>query len=487
MRNSSIRIAALLLLLLGGSGPLVAEDEKDPFAGGRHDPFGKSEQDLEPDPGPPRAVSVQVEFIEVSHEQVLDLLFSGEPPAADGTPLRKKLQGMLQAGQARLLETMLVSGRSGVQATVGSQPEWIYPSEFEPWEVPREIDPPGEPQRLTLEDRRGLEAMVAPATPTSFEIRNLGASLDVLPSVVEDRVYLQLEPTLAWATGRTLMVQRKDSAGNLTKAELPEIYRMQLRTKLSCPVGQQVLAGVLSPQDAKGATDPSRKIMVFVKCCVAGVHTTALSDVLVSAHVVEMSQELAAELGVSDASGDTLFRMSREFVKAGRAKLFETSVVRVASGERGELDSIQERIAPYEGGPSCTLFQADPAKNPAPPPPPPPQIRFPHLPTSFEIRNVGNSCEVSPSPHGHFVDVGGEWSFELYRGDSISEDWTDPLGNRFPRKMPLYTSFKADLDCTVAAGHWQLLSVQNSSDATGRIDPSRKLVVFVRADDLQLP
>jgi len=31
------------------------------------------------------------------------------------------------------------------------------------------------------------------------------------------------------------------------------------------------MAGVLSPKDAEGATDPTRKVMVFVKCDVLTV------------------------------------------------------------------------------------------------------------------------------------------------------------------------------------------------------------------------
>jgi hypothetical protein len=473
MRSLCFRLATMALLGLGGL-----------CLGQQHgDPFATPQQDFEPDPGPPRMVSVQAEFIEVSHEQLLDLLFAGEAPTADATPLRKKLQGMIQAGQAKLLETTLVSARSGIKASTGSHHEWIYPTEFEPWEVPQEIDPPGKPQRLTAEDRRGLEAVVAPMTPTSFETRELGASLEVTPHAGEHNVYLEFSSSLDWPTGRTVVVERKDSTGNPVRAELPGIYSMQLTTRLSCPPGRPVLAGVLSPMDTRGATDPSRKVMVFVKCGVAGARPGPLGDVLVSVHVAEMPHDLAAELASGDVDGDALFKKSREFVKAGRAKLFETSVLRVPSGEKGEVNSVQEHIFPTENGPSCTLFGGDPAT--APPPPPPPQIRFPHVPTSFEVRNVGNSFEVEPTAGEKLLDVRAAWEFELHPGDSVLEDWTDSLGNRYQRKMPAFVSFKTSFGSTLVTGKWRLAAVQNSSDAAGKIDPSRKLVVFLRADHLQ--
>lgn len=431
-----------------------------------------------------KRVSVQVEYIEVSHEQLLDLLFTGDAPAADATPLRGKLQGMVQAGKAKLLETTMVATRSGEKATADSQREWIYPTEFEPWAVPRDIDPPGEPRRFTAEERRGLEVMVTPVTPTSFETRHLGGALEVEPHVGEENVFLRMSSSLVWPTGRTLVAQRKDSGGDIDKAELPEIFHMSLETALSCPPGRQVLAGVLSPMDARGATDPTRKVMVFVKCGVAGARPGPLGDVLVSLHVTEMPQALAAELNAADAEGDALFRKSSGFVKAGRAKLFETSVLRVPSGEKGVAESIQEHISPTEDASSCTLFNADTAKTPAPPPPSQPQIRLPGAPTSFEVRNVGNSFEVEPVAARRSLEVRGAWEFDLHPGDRVIEEWKDSLGNLHQRKMPTYVAFKAAFGQTLVSGKWQLVSVQNSSDATGKIDPTRKLLVFLRADNL---
>jgi hypothetical protein len=223
--------------------------------------------------------------------------------------------------------------------------------------------------------------------------------------------------------------------------------------------------------------------MVFVKCSIAGAHPSVpISDALVSVHVAEMPQALAAELSSGDEDGDALFKKSREFVKAGRAKLFETSVIRVPSGEKGDMASVQEHISISDYDPTCAVFGNDPAK--APPPPPPPQIRFPYVPTSFETRNVGSSLEVEPTVGEEFLDVRWAWDFVLHPRDSIVEDWTDSLGNRHQWGMPVYLAFRGSAATTLKSGKWRLVSVQDSADATGKIDPSRKLVVFLRADSL---
>ncbi len=469
MKCPPFHVAVLALLALGL--PCTAREDAEPA---------------------PKMVSVQLDYIEVSHEQLLDLLFTGAPPAADATPLRKKLQGMIQAGQAKLLETTQVSTRSGVKAGADAQREWIYPTEFESWAVPRDIDPPGTPQRLTADELRGLEVMVIPPTPTSFETRNLGSFMEVEPNVTDENVQLRLSSSLVWPTGRTLVAERKDSGGNDDKAELPEIYSMSLDTSLSCPPGRHVLAAVLSPMDAHGATDPSRKVMVFAKCGVAGARPVPLVDTLVTVHVAEMPQALAAELASAEADGNVLFKKSRELVKAGRAKLFETSVLRVPSGCKGTVDSAQEHISTALGDSSCALSRMPPAQVPAqtPPVPPPspskpaPQIRLPALPTSFETRHIGTSCEVVPTLDLGSVGVRGNWEFDLYPGDRILDEWKDSLGNTHQTKMPIYVTFKASLGRSLAPGKWQLVSVQDSADATGKIDPDRKLVIFLRADPL---
>ena len=45
-----------------------------------------------------------------------------------------------------------------------------------------------------------------------------------------------------------------------------DIETLRLNTAFTCISGQYTLVGVVSPKDAKGETDMTRKVMVFVKC-----------------------------------------------------------------------------------------------------------------------------------------------------------------------------------------------------------------------------
>ena len=48
--------------------------------------------------------------------------------------------------------------------------------------------------------------------------------------------------------------------------ELADFYTIQLSASLYSNNGQYTLAGVVSPKDAKGEADLTRKVMVLVKC-----------------------------------------------------------------------------------------------------------------------------------------------------------------------------------------------------------------------------
>jgi hypothetical protein len=46
---------------------------------------------------------------------------------------------------------------------------------------------------------------------------------------------------------------------------MPRFYTMQPTTQLALPMNTPVLVAVMSPPDEKGWTDPSRKVLLFVK------------------------------------------------------------------------------------------------------------------------------------------------------------------------------------------------------------------------------
>ena len=79
----------------------------------------------------PKLIRVQVEFIEVSHEQFTGLMAVPKISANDGE-LRKQVAQLVKDGKGSIVETMMCTARSGQRATSESIREHIYATEYEP-------------------------------------------------------------------------------------------------------------------------------------------------------------------------------------------------------------------------------------------------------------------------------------------------------------------------------------------------------------------
>jgi hypothetical protein len=256
-----------------------AEEEKgpEPFDDGVAAGQGAQVDPFDPTLNLPKYVQVQVEFVEMAHEDLTKLLFLSNPESSDATALRMTVAEMVKKEQATVLETMMVVARSGEKAVSEGISEFIYPTEYEPPEIPNEVDLPDKEGGLTLEDVKGLWALRTPATPTSFETRNLGSTFEIAPLIGENGriIDLNFAPEIVWHSGNTVWVETKDGLGNVSKIEMPRMYKLGVTTAITCIDGQYNLVAVLSPKDQEGITDFSRKVMVFVKCDIMVVKEAA--------------------------------------------------------------------------------------------------------------------------------------------------------------------------------------------------------------------
>ena len=214
----------------------------------------------------PKQIRVQVEFIDVSHEQLTELLFGPKVPAS-GNDLRKQAGQLVKDGKATIAETMVCIARSGQKATSESIEEFIYPTEYEPAQLPddsqskdKDKDKDKDKPRTT----RSLDA-VGP-TPTAFETRNLGSTLEIEPTLSEDSKIIDLRfvPEIVCHVGNTIWAEWKGEHGN-SPVQMPIIYTLRINTAVTLADGQYMLAAALSPKNKDGVPDYSRKLMVFVK------------------------------------------------------------------------------------------------------------------------------------------------------------------------------------------------------------------------------
>lgn len=209
-------------------------------------------------------IQVTVEYIEVSQQDATRLLYK-EKLGTNGAKLRTELQTMLDAGQAKPFETLMTSTLASQKATTESVREVIYPTEYEPPELPQEVAV--DKQTLASPDTvKALSGLVTPETPTAFETRNTGNTLEVQALLEADKktIVLKLVPELVIDTGIKKFNARKDAMGNEIFMEMPLFYSIRCNTQAVMTSGVPQLVALQTPNGADGTPDRSRKLMVIV-------------------------------------------------------------------------------------------------------------------------------------------------------------------------------------------------------------------------------
>lgn len=252
MRTSIIlglAATALWIALIPMSHAQTGTPEFDPL--GEHD-------DL------PKQIRVQVEFIDVSHMQLTELMFGEKAPAND-VDLRKAVAQLVKDGKATILETMLCTARSGQKATSESIEEYIYPTEYEPAELAGNTGGDDGPVNgVPAKEVRRVSA--TGPTPTAFETKNLGSTLEIEPTLGEDARIIDLRflPEIVYHVGNEVWAEWKGEYGN-SPIQMPKFYKVSVNTSVTLADGRPMLVAAVSPKDDKGLPDFTRKLMVFVK------------------------------------------------------------------------------------------------------------------------------------------------------------------------------------------------------------------------------
>ena len=213
----------------------------------------------------PKQIRVQVEYIDLSHEQLTELMFGDKAPAND-TELRKQVAQLVKDGKAAIVETMLCTARSGQKATTESIEEIIYPTEYEPAVLPADTEPDEKDKDDAAKPDDARRTSASGPTPTAFETRNVGSTLEIEPTLSEDARIIDLRfiPEIVYHVGNTIWAEWKGEHGN-SPIQMPTFYTLRLNTAVTLADGQPMLVATQSPKNKDGVPDFTRKLMVFVK------------------------------------------------------------------------------------------------------------------------------------------------------------------------------------------------------------------------------
>jgi hypothetical protein len=215
----------------------------------------------------PRMIRVQAEFIEMPHATHTRLMAKPRATTNDAD-LRATCAELVEAGEARVIESLSVTALPGQITVTESISEHIYPTE---------LDPPALPNKVAAVTPPIPDPKIPPGNPpapSAFETRNVGSTLEVEAVILDDFslpiVDLRLAPSIVY--------YEKENTWNKWSTDevsidfrVPQFFVLQANTGTTVVSGQPQMMATLSPQNENGFTDTSRKIMLFVRADILSV------------------------------------------------------------------------------------------------------------------------------------------------------------------------------------------------------------------------
>ena len=183
------------------------------------------------------------------------------------------MRGLSQKKGADIMTAPSVLARSGEKATIEIVREFIYPTEYEPPEIPTSVGSQVNGNNGLLGGNTGGSSTssfpVTPATPTAFETRNVGVLLEVEPTLGDDgyTIDLRFAPEIVEFEGfinygSPIQSTGSDALGNpvtitLTdnRIEMPVFATRRVTTGLTIYDGHTVAVGGLMKEDVQNVED----------------------------------------------------------------------------------------------------------------------------------------------------------------------------------------------------------------------------------------
>jgi len=178
------------------------------------------------------------------------------------------MRGLSQKKGTDLMTAPSVTARSGQKATIEIIREFIYPTEYEPPEIPTSVGTSSVGGGL-IGEGSSSSFPVTPATPTAFQTRNTGVTLEIEPTIGENDFMIDLRfvPEIVEFEGfinygSPIQSAGTDAVGNsiqitLTenRIEMPVFSTRRVNTSLTIYDGYTVAIGGLMREDVQNVED----------------------------------------------------------------------------------------------------------------------------------------------------------------------------------------------------------------------------------------
>lgn len=201
-------------------------------------------------------VRVTVRVIDVPHRELTKWM---EDPAVQGRELHDKAVKLALAGGAEIVETNVLTVRSGKTAELVSIAEIIYPTEME-----APVLSPNQPTGGIMLSPQ-FPITLRPASFTSFETRNTGVTLEVAPTLsgAGKPVDLRCSFDLIDLGQMAIFTEHRDEWGDAS-VRMPVFESKKIGGSLTLADGVFELFNVFTPKPA-AIPAPATRMLVFVR------------------------------------------------------------------------------------------------------------------------------------------------------------------------------------------------------------------------------
>ena len=188
------------------------------------------------------------------------------------------MRGLAQKKGTDLMTAPSVTARSGQKATIEIIREFIYPTEYEPPELPNSVGTNSTtgggsilgPGGILIPGNQSSSGFpVTPATPTAFQTRNTGVTLEIEPTIGENDFVIDLRfvPEIVEFEGfinygSPIQAPGTDALGNPistiiteNRIEMPVFSVRRVNTALTIYDGYTVAVGGLMREDVQNVED----------------------------------------------------------------------------------------------------------------------------------------------------------------------------------------------------------------------------------------
>lgn len=206
----------------------------------------------------PVHVRVQTEVVEMSLETYTALM-GGEP----GESIHLRAQTLLKNKQAKLVNSQMLISRSGEKSALECVREMITPTDYDYGDGLDFYSPMADGK--TQEDLAWPQ-LIRPylSCPVAFEVRNVGATLEVEPTYHGKMIDLRFSHDWVFFPSLVTWQTHRDHWG-VADVKMPTYTSQRCHLALTLLDNQYQCVTVYTPTHANGEADPSRKQLLFVK------------------------------------------------------------------------------------------------------------------------------------------------------------------------------------------------------------------------------